>query len=178
MASPPRPPTPPAAQVRQYSWHHYAKKKGDLYDIRREFVGANRQTNRVTHSLSQQAPLVAKAHLMAVVRRVERSERSKGKLLRDSVFKGLHKSQGKNMTSLLPSRQRSEGISQQYSVIRDNAERSNAEMNQLVHASQYANDKYTLKSSKARKEKEEVKFKCPGSTNDNDIESDVIKLDS
>ena len=146
MASPPRPPTPPAAQVRQYSWHHYAKKKGDLYDIRREFVGVNRQTNRVTPSLSQQAPLVAKAHLMAVVRRVERSERSKGKLLRDSVFKGLHKSQGKNMTSLLPSRQKSEGIGQQYSFIRDNAERSNSEMNQLVHASQYANDKYTLKS--------------------------------
>ena len=73
---------------------------------------------------------------MAVVRRVERSERSKGKILRDSVFKGLHKSQGKNMTSLLPSRQKSEGISQQYSVIRDNAERSNSEMNQLVHASQ------------------------------------------
>ena len=94
------------------------------------------------------------------------------------MFKGLHKSQGKNMMSLLPSRQKSEGISQQYSVIRDNAERSNSEMNQLVHASQYANDKYTLKSSKARKEKEEVKFKCPGSTNDDDIESDVIKLDS
>ena len=115
---------------------------------------------------------------MAVVRRVERSERSKGKLLRDSVFKGLHKSQGKNMTSLLPSRQKSEGISQQYSVIRDNAERSNSEMNQLVHASQDVNDKYTLKSSKARKEKEEVKFKRPGSTNDDDIKSDVIKLDS
>ena len=51
-------------------------------------------------------------------------------------------------------------------------------MNQLVHASQYANDKYTLKSSKARKEKEEVKFKRHGSTNDDDIESDVIELDS
>ena len=178
MASPPRPPTLPAAQVRQYSWHHYAKKKGDLCDIRREFVGANRQTNRITPSLSQQAPLVARAHLMAVVRRVERSERSKGKLLRDSVFKGLHKSQGKNMTSLLPSRQKSEGISQQYSVIRDNVERSNSEMNQLVHASQYVNDKYTLKSSKARKEKEAVKFKRPGSMNDDDIKSDVIKLDS
>ena len=78
MASPPRPPTPPAAQVRQYSWHHYAKKKGDLCDIRREFVGANRQTNRITPSLSQQAPLVARAHLMAVVRRV--SIRAKGKI--------------------------------------------------------------------------------------------------
>ena len=152
--------------------------KGDFYDIRREFVGANRQTNRVIPSLPQQAPPVARAHLMSVVRKVERRERSKGKPLRGSVFKGLHKSQGKNITSLLPSRQKSEGISQQYSVIRDNAERSNSEMNQLVHASQYANDKYTLKSSKARKEKEEVKFKRPGSMNDDDIESDVIKLDS
>ena len=93
MASPPRPPTPPAAQVRQYSWHHYAKKKGDLYDIRREFVGANRQTNCVIPSLPQQAPPVARAHLMSVVRKVEGSERSKGKHLTDSVFKDLHKSQ-------------------------------------------------------------------------------------
>ena len=74
MASPPRPPTPPDAQVRQYSWHHYAKKKGDICDIRREFVGANRQTNRITPSLPQQAPLVARSHLMAVVRRIERGE--------------------------------------------------------------------------------------------------------
>ena len=150
MASPPRPPTPPAAQVRQYSWHHYAKKKDDLYDIRREFLDVNRQANRVIPSLPQ-APPVSRAHLMSVVRKVERSERSKGKLPKDSVFKGIHKSQGKNIMSLLFSRQKPEGISQQYSVIRDNAERSNSEMNQLVHASQYANDKYTLKSSKARK---------------------------
>ena len=174
MASPPKPPTPPAAQVRQYSWHHYAKKKGDLYDIRREFVGPNKQTTRVTRSLSPQAPLVSKAHLMAVVRRVERSERSKGKHLRDSVLKGLHQSCRKNITSLLPSRQKSERVS--HSVIRDNAERSNSEMNQLVHVSQYADDKYTLKPSKARKEKGEVKFKRPGSTNCDVIKSDVIKL--
>ena len=31
MASPPRTPTPPAAQVRQYSWRHYAKKEVCLY---------------------------------------------------------------------------------------------------------------------------------------------------
>ena len=31
---------------------------------------------------------------------------------------------------------------------------------------------------KTRKEEEEVKFNCPGSTNGDDIESDVIKLDS
>ena len=56
------------------------------------------------------------------------------------------------MTSLLPSCQKSEGESQQYSVICDNTERSNSEMNQLVHVSQYTNNKYTLKPSKTRKE--------------------------
>ena len=76
----------------------------------------------------------------------------------------------------MPSRQNSERVSQQYSVIHDNAERSNSEMNQLVHASQYVDDKYTLKPSKARKEKGEVKFKRPGSTNGYVIESDVTIL--
>ena len=178
VASPPRPPTPPAAQVRQYSWHHYDKKKGDLYDVRREFVGANRQTNRVIPSLPSQAPPVSRAHLMSVVRKVERSERSKGKLQKGSVFKGLHENQGKNITSSLYSPQKPEGLSQQYSVIRDNVECSNSEMNQLDHASHYAYDKNTLKSSKARKEKEEVKFKNSGSTNDDDIECDVTEHDN
>ena len=100
------------------------------------------------------------------------------KTRKDSMFKDLHKSQEKNITSLLFSRQKPEGICQQYSVISDDAEHSNSEMNKLVHASQYANDKYTLKSSKARKGKEEVKFKHPGSTNDDDIECDVIEHDN
>ena len=51
-------------------------------------------------------------------------------------------------------------------------------MDQLVDASQYANDRYTLKSSKNRKGKEEVKFKPPGSTNDDDIKCDVIEYDN
>ena len=51
-------------------------------------------------------------------------------------------------------------------------------MNQLVHASHDTYDKCTLKSSKARKEKEEVKFKCSGSTKDDVIESDGIKHDN
>ena len=176
MTSPPRSPTPPAAQVRQYSWRHYAKKKVCLYDVRREFVGANKQTNRVSPFLSQQAPLVAKAHLMAVVRRVEKSERSKGKHLNDFVFKAPHQSRRKNLTSLSPSRQKSERESQQYSVIRDNTERSNSELNQLVHVSQYANNIHTLKPLKTRKEEGELKFKRPGSTSCQN-HSDVIVSD-
>ena len=101
MASPPRSPTPPAAQVRQYSWRHYAKKEVCLY----------------IHTLK---PL-----------------------------KALQKSEREN---------------QQYSVIRDNAELSNSELNQLVHVPQYANNIHTLKPLKARKEGDDLKFKCPGST--------------
>ena len=94
MASPPRTPTPPAAQVRQYSWRHYTKKEACLYAV-------------------------------------------------------------------VPSRQKSERENQQYSVIRDNAECSNSELNQLVHIPQYANNIHTLKPLKARKEEDDLKFKCP-----------------
>ena len=173
VASSPRSPTPPAAQVRQYSWRHYAKKKVCLYDIRREFVVANKQTNRASPFLSQQAPLVAKAHLMAVVRRVEKRERTKGKQLGEFIFKDLPQSRGKNLTTLVPSRQKLERERQQYSVIRDNAERSNSELDQLVHVPQYENNIHTLKPLKTRKEEGNLKFKCPGSTSCQNS-SDVI----
>ena len=117
MASPPRPPTLPAAQVRQYSWHHYAKN--DVSDIRREFVGANRLTNRVSPFLSQQAPLVSRVHLMKVVRKIGKNEWSKGKHLTDFMFKSPHLSGGKDMASLLLPGQKTEGRSTQCSVMRE-----------------------------------------------------------
>ena len=104
------PPTLPAAQVRQYSYRSCAKK--NIGDIRREFVGANKQSNHVSSVLSQQAPLVAKVHLMDVVRKVGKSERSKGKHQTDSLFKAPHLSREKNMTSLLHSGRKAERGSQ------------------------------------------------------------------
>ena len=99
MASSHKPPTLPAAQVRQYSWHHYTEK--NVYDKRREFVGANRQSNRVSSVLSQQTPLVARVHLLDIVRKVGKRERLKGKNLTDFMFKAPHLSRRKDMTSLL-----------------------------------------------------------------------------
>ena len=160
MATSLRPHTLPAAQVRQYSYRPCAKK--NVYGIRREFVGANKQSNHVSSVLSQQAPLVAKVHLLDVVRKVGRSERSKDKKLRDFVFKDLHQSREKTMTSLWLSCQNSERDSQQYSVILDNTERRNLE---IVHVSPYGNDIDTPKPLKAKKEAEKVKFKRPGSAN-------------
>ena len=134
-------------------------------------MGANKQTNRASPSLSQQAPLVAKAHLLKVVKKVGKSERSKGKHLMDFVFKYLSQSSEKNMTSMLPSCQKSEGGSYPYSVMR---ECSNSEMNPFDHVYQHTNTIYTLKTSKTRKKEEEVEFKCLGSTNCDVMVSDVI----
>ena len=138
-------------------------------------MGANKQTNRVSPFLSQQAPLVSKVHLLKVVRKIGQSERSKGKHLTDFMFKAPHLSREKNMTSLLLSGQKSEGGSQQYSVMR---EYSNSEISLFDHVYQHTNDKYTLKRSKARKEEREAEFKHPGSTNYDDIVSDVIVTES
>ena len=76
---------------------------------------------------------------MTVVRRVELKERTKGKQLGEFVCKNLPQSRGKNLRTVVPSRQKSERENQQYYVICDNAERSNLELNQLVHVPQYAN---------------------------------------
>ena len=101
-----------------------------------------------------------------------KSKKEEGKLkekhLKDFVFKAPHQSREKNMTSLLPSYQKSEGES--YSVMRE----CNSEMNPFDHVSQHTNNIYTLKTSKTRKEGEEVKFKCLWSTNCDVIVSDVI----
>ena len=169
MASSPRPSTLPAAQVRQYSWHHCAKN--DVSDIRREFVGANKRTNRVSPFLSQQAPLVSRVHLLKVVGKIGKRERSKGKHLTDFMFKRPHLSRGKDMTSLLLPGQKSEGRSTQYSVMR---ECSSSEISLCDHKYQHTNDKCTLKRSKANKKGQEAEFKHPGSTNYDDIECDVI----
>ena len=75
------------------------------------------------------------------------------------------------MTSLLLPGQKSEGGSQQYSVMR---EYSSSEMSLFDDEYQHTNDKCTLKRSKAKKEEREAVFKHPGSTNYDDIVSDVI----
>ena len=169
IASSPKPPTLPAAQVRQYSWHHYTEK--NVYDIRREFVGTNRQSNRISSVLSQQTPLVARVHLLDIVRKVGKSERLKGKHLENFIFKAPSPNRERNVTSLLSSRSKSEGGNQQISVI---SEYSNSEIKPVDQVSRKTNYIYTLKLSKARKTKREAKFKYPGTTNCDVMVSDAI----
>ena len=162
MASSPTSPAPPTVQVKQYSWRHNAIQNECLYDKRREFVGSGKQTNHVSLLLPQQAPLVSQAHLLSIVRKVEKSERVKGKVQQKFVIKSPSHNRGKTMTSLSYSRQKSEGEYQQCSV---NTERNKLETNQLVHIYQYKTNIYTLKPSGSRKEQREIKFKRPGSAN-------------
>ena len=156
IVSSPTPPTLPAAQVRQYSWRHCASK--DVYDIRREFVARNRQTNRISPFLPQQVPLVVRAHLLKVVRKVGRSERSRGKHQPVSVFKYLSKSSERNMKSLFPACQKLEGGDYPCSIMR---ECNNSEMNSFNHVSPHTNTIYTLKTSETRKKRRGSKVQTP-----------------
>ena len=169
LASPPRPPTLPAAQVRQYYWRHYAKN--DVSDKRREFVGTNKRTNHGSPFLSQQAPLVSRVHLMKVVRKIGKQERSKGKHLTDIMFKNLPLSGGKDMTSLLLTSRRVEGENTPYSVM---CEYNSSGISLFDHQYQHINDKYTLERSKVQEKEREEVFKLSGSTNYDVMDSGVI----
>ena len=169
MASPPRPSTLPAAKVRQYSCHHYAKN--DVSDIRLEFVGTNKRINCVSPFLSQQAPLVSRVHLLEVVGRIGKCERSKGKRLTVDMFKSPHLSLGKDMTSLLVPGQKLEERNTQYS---DMHEGSNTEISLCDRKYQHTNDICTLKCPKANTRGQEAESRHPGSKHYDDIECDVI----
>ena len=99
MAPSPTASARPAAQVRQYSWRHY--DKNEVSDIRREFVGKNKQINHVSPFPFQQAPLVSRVHLLKVVDKIGKRERSRGMQLSDYMFKEPHLGDRKDMTSLL-----------------------------------------------------------------------------
>ena len=74
------------------------------------------------------------------------------------------------MTSLLSSRSKAERGNQQISVM---SEYSDSERKPVNHISRKTDDLYTLKLSKARKNKREGDFKCLGSTNCDVMVSDV-----
>ena len=71
------PSKPPTAKVRRNSCHYSIKN--DVCDIRREFVRTNQNTNFVPPSIPQQTPPAVRVHLMQLVGRIGKRERSKGK---------------------------------------------------------------------------------------------------
>ena len=68
---------PPTAKVRRNSCHYSIKK--DICDIRREFVRTNQKANFVLPSIPQQTLPAVRVHMMQLVGRIGKRERSKGK---------------------------------------------------------------------------------------------------
>ena len=178
MAAPLPSPTLSAVQVRQYSFRSFSKE--NVSDIRREFVGPNIRNNHNSSVLPQQEPRVARVRLLNVVRKVGRSERLKGKQIKETIVKDLHKNCEKTMTSSCHSRQNSESDHPSYSVILDDRERENIEISNM---SPSENDRSTLTQLKSKEKVGKGRFKYPESLNydvmaDDDISnSDVINLD-
>ena len=156
LAPSPKPPIVPAVQVRQYSWHYYAKH--DAFDKRLEFVGTNKRTNPDSLFLPQQKPLVSRVHLMKVVRKIGQQERSRGKHLTVNVFKKPLLNGGKNVTSSSFPDRMVKGGNTSYSVM------CNSGISLFNHKYPHINDKYTLKMLKSAREGKRERMSVSGST--------------
>ena len=154
----PKPPIVPAVQVRQYSWHYYAKN--DASDKRREFVGTNKRTNPDSIFLSQQKLLVSRVHLMKVVRKIGQQERSRGKHLTVNVFKNPLLKGRKDVKSLLFPDRRVKGGNTSYYVM------CNSGISLSNHKYSHINDKYTLRCSKVQEKEREKECQISGSPDD------------
>ena len=102
----------PAVQVNRFSWFNNAKTDKHLYEKRREFRNSRKYPNSASFFPPQQAPLVSQEHLQAVVRKVARGNRFKGKKQQNFVVKEQQTNEHKVMTSLAHSRQKAEGGNQ------------------------------------------------------------------
>ena len=102
----------PAVQVNRFSWFNNAKTDKHLDEKRREFRNSRKYPNSASFFPPQQAPLVSQEHLQAVVRKVARGNRFKGKKQQTFVVKEQQTNEHKVMTSLAHSRQKAEGGNQ------------------------------------------------------------------
>ena len=89
----------PAVQVNQFSWHNNAKTDKRFHDKKREFRNSGKYSNPASFFPSQQAPLVSQEHLQAVVRKVARGDRFKGKKQQSFVIKAQPTNGNELMTS-------------------------------------------------------------------------------
>ena len=106
-ASPPSSSSQSAVQVRQYTCRPFSKERS-VSDIRREYVHLNVRNDHNFSVFPRQEPHVARVSLLDVVRKVGRSERLKGKEIKETTVKDLHDNREKVMTSSCHSRQNSE----------------------------------------------------------------------
>ena len=159
METSPTPSILPAVKVRQNSCHYSAKN--NIFDIRREFVGTNKRINYVPHSIPQQASSVTRVHLMKLVGRIGKRERSKGKNLTENISKVPHLSNKKVMTSLLFPGQKAEERNAQSSL---NKSTNSSEIGLAVHKYPYMNHTVLGKGLGGNKKGQEVESRLVGTT--------------
>ena len=102
----------PAVQVNRFSWFNNAKTDKHLDEKKREFRNSRKYPNSTSLFPPQQASLVSQERLQAVVRKVARGNRFKGKKQQTFVVKEQQTNEHKVMTSLAHSRQKAEGGNQ------------------------------------------------------------------
>ena len=145
----------PVVQVNQFSWHSNAKTDKYFHDKRREFVNSGKYSNRASSFPTQQAPLVSQEHLQAVVRKVARVDRFKGKNQQHFIIK-THSHNGQElMTSSYHSRQKAEGGNRRDSIY---SNRREVVTDKSTSIYQFKSSMYSVKPSGDRKERKESQF--------------------
>ena len=128
-------------------------------DIRRKFVDPNIRNNHNFSVLPRQEPHVARVSLLDVLRKVGRSERLKGKQIKETTIKDLHNNREKVVTSSCHSHQNSECNHSSYSVILDDREHENIKIDNM---SPSENARSTLTQLRSGEKVEKGKFKNHG----------------
>ena len=103
----------PAVQVNRFSWSNNENTDKHLDGKRRKFRNSRKYPNSSSLFPPQQASLVSQERLQAVVQKVARSNRFKGKRQQVLVIKEQQTNEHKVVTSLAHSRQKVEGGNQQ-----------------------------------------------------------------
>ena len=153
-ASPPSSSSQSAVQVRQYTCRPFSKERS-VSDIRREYVHLNVRNDHNFSVFPRQEPHVARVSLLDVVRKVGRSERLKGKEIKETTVKDLHDNREKVMTSSCHSRQNSEYKNPSFPTLSDDRKHGDLKIDKV---SSSENARY---AQTQLKEKEKVgKGKC------------------
>ena len=167
----------PAVQVNQFSWRSNAKTDKRSHDKRREFRNSGKYSNPASFFPSQQAPLVSQEHLQAVVRKVARGDRFKGKKQQSFIIKSQQYNGHELMTSLAHSRQKAEGGNRRDSFY---MHRRKLVTDEIAPIYQYKTSMHSVKPSEDRKERKESQFKWAARSSphqNHDVIDDGIKVD-
>ena len=112
-------------------------------------MNSDKYSNQASFFPTQQAPLVSQERLQAVVRKVAKGDRFKGKKQQDFVIKTHPHNGHELMTSLSHSRQKAEGENRRDSVY---IHRRRLVTDKIISIYQCKTSMYSVKSSEDRKE--------------------------